>query len=202
MRKTIFHSELSEYITSTLGEVDIIDADRKSILDLVVEYVRTSSHPKLNFICTHNSRRSHLGQIWAQTAAAYFDVRVETFSGGTEATAFHPNAIAAVRRAGFEIDGSNDRNPRYIVSFSNMTDPLVCFSKKYDDEPNPKKDFAAIMTCSEADQECPVIFGASERIKLLYEDPKIADGTSKEASKYDKRCRQIATEMLYVFLSI
>ncbi|MEP1095324.1 MAG: protein-tyrosine-phosphatase [Cyclobacteriaceae bacterium] len=191
--------DLEKYITLLKPELDLIDTGRKELLLSVTEYVRTSSHPRLNFICTHNSRRSHLGQIWAQTAAAYFDEEVVTFSGGTEATVFHPNAIAALKRAGFEIEASDETNPRYSVRFSRQADPLVCFSKKYDDEPNPKSDFAAIMTCSEADQECPIIPGVSERIKLLYEDPKIADGTSEEASKYDERCRQIATEMLYVF---
>lgn len=193
---------LEKYIDSLKPKLDQIDVGRRELLMSVADYIRTSVHPKLNFICTHNSRRSHLGQIWAQTAATHFDVEIKTFSGGTEATVFHPNAIAALERAGFEIKASDGTNPKYSVRFSDKVDPLVCFSKKYDEEPNPQKYFAAIMTCSEADQECPLIFGASERIKLLYEDPKIADGTPKEAARYDERCRQIASEMLYVFSSI
>ncbi|MEP5611859.1 MAG: protein-tyrosine-phosphatase [Cyclobacteriaceae bacterium] len=190
---------LEKYIASLKPDLHLIHESRKELLLTVANYIRSTGNPKLNFICTHNSRRSHLGQIWAQTAAAHFDIRVETFSGGTEATAFHPNAIAALERAGFEIEASAGTNPRYSVGFSKQIDPLVCFSKKYNDEPNPENDFAAIMTCSEADQECPLVFGASARIKLLYEDPKIADGTSEEAAKYDERCRQIASEMLFVF---
>ena len=66
--------------------------DRKTLLDDLTDYVITQtaagSPVRLIFICTHNSRRSHMAQLWAQTAAAYHGVAaIETFSGGTEATA-------------------------------------------------------------------------------------------------------------------
>ncbi len=193
---------LEKYIDALKKDVDRIAESRKNTLLSLAEYIRTSSSPKLNFICTHNSRRSHLGQIWASVAASYFNIEAETYSGGTEATAFHANAIKALERAGFEIKSSRGENPHYQVHFSEDEAPIICFSKKYNDAINPQKDFAAIMTCSEADQECPVVFGASERIKLLYEDPKVADGTSKESEKYDERCKQIAIEMFYVFSNV
>ena len=55
------------------------------------------------------------------------------------------------------------------------------------------------MTCSEADEACPVVLGAALRIPIRYEDPKIYDGTHEESTAYDARCLQIATEMLYLF---
>ncbi len=193
---------LKSYLSTILPEVSEIDLLRKIKLNAIIDYIRHADNPRLNFICTHNSRRSQMGQVWAHVAANYFNIHCEAFSGGTEATAFHTNAIGALARAGFEIQASSNNNPKVTLRFSKEVDPIVCFSKTYDDDANPKENFAAIMTCSEADQECPVVFGAAERIKLLYEDPKEADGTSTEEAKYDERCRQIAIEMFYVFSNV
>lgn len=196
------YPELEKYIQSTLEEVQRISSERESILTDLVNYVKQSSNVKLNFICTHNSRRSHLSQVWAQVAANYFGVNVSTFSGGTEATAFNVNAVEALRGAGFQIANPGGENPRYEVSFSEDESPMICYSKTFDDEINPKEEFAAIMTCSEADAECPIVFGADVRIKLFYEDPKVSDGTTEQTAVYSERCKQIATEMIYVFSQI
>ena len=198
----MINGKLKNFVTGLKDELDSLSNVRIEILDEIINYVQSKDSPKLNFICTHNSRRSHLSQIWAQTAAHHRGIKVETFSGGTEATAFNPNAVAAMERAGFNIINPGGDNPRYEVSFSDEAPPMICYSKKFDEDPNPKKDFAAIMTCSEADEACPVVFGTDQRIKLFYEDPKIADGTPQEAATYDERCRQIATEMLYVFSNV
>jgi arsenate reductase len=200
--QSILYPVLEKYIQSCLNELGQIPDQRKQLLNSISEYVRDNDQSQLTFICTHNSRRSHLGQIWAKVAAHYFNIDLETFSGGTEATAFHPNAIASLKRAGFNIKESSDTNPKVEVNFSLEEHPLICFSKKYDDPPNPTANFAAIMTCSEANAECPVVVGATKRIKLLYEDPKVSDGSPMESQTYDDRCRQIAREMLFVFSQI
>ncbi|MEM9338092.1 MAG: protein-tyrosine-phosphatase [Bacteroidota bacterium] len=197
MNTADFYPNLGRYIENL--PVHTIGASRKTLLEEMASYLNTADAPKLNFICTHNSRRSHLSQIWAQVAAHSYGVSVTTFSGGTEATAFNPNAVAALDRAGFQITNPGGDNPKYEVTFGEEIDPMVNYSKKFDEAPNPTKDFAAIMTCSEADAECPVVFGASKRIKLFYEDPKVADGTPEEGATYDERCKQIATEMFYLF---
>ena len=191
------NEKLRYYLTSLTEEK--IDSSRTDILDEIADYVLHNANAKLNFICTHNSRRSHLSQVWAQTMAFVHDIPLETFSGGTEATAFNENAVAALQRAGFDVSKDGDENPTYRVSFAEDEDPILAFSKKYEDPPNPKEGFAAIMTCSEADSDCPVVFGADKRIKLFYVDPKVADGTPQQAATYDERCRQIAIEMRYVF---
>jgi len=196
------HLRLQAYVDELYQAREKISPERKEILQELVNYLNVTNDPKLHFICTHNSRRSHLSQIWAQTLASFFGVKVKTFSGGTEATAFHPNAVAAIERAGFEIEKEGEHNPRYSIFYSKDTEPMICYSKKFDEVPNPSSTFAAIMTCSEADAKCPVVFGADKRIKLFYEDPKIADGTLLEATTYDERCRQIATEMYFVFDSL
>ncbi len=196
-----------EYVEARAAEFEQIPRERREALDEIARYVRgrveAGQPARLTFICTHNSRRSHLAQIWAQVAATYYGVGdVETFSGGTEATAFNPRAVGALKRAGFSIStseaGGKD-NPRYQVHFAESAPPLVCFSKLYDQEPNPRKDFCAVMTCSQADAACPLVAGAALRIAIPYEDPKAFDGTPEEAARYDERCQQIAREMLYVF---
>lgn len=200
---------LNDYVTSVLPEVDGLAADRRAVLDQLATFVRerrAAGEPaRLLFICTHNSRRSHMGQLWAATAAAYYGVAgVETFSGGTEATAFNPRAVAALQRAGFaiEADAAGGDNPRYVVRFAEGAPTLEAFSKTWQDEVNPKEGFAAVMTCSQADEACPFVRGSALRVSLPYDDPKAADGTPEEAARYDERARQIAAEMLYLFRAV
>ena len=142
-----------------------------------------------------------MGQLWAKVAADYFSVdSVQTFSGGTESTAFNPRAVAAMRRAGFKIQRQDEaKNPVYDISYGAELPVQQAWSKKYDDAANPSRGFAAVMTCSHADANCPIVFGAAERISIPYEDPKEADNTAYETQRYDERCLQIATEMLYCF---
>ena len=184
-----------------------IDAQRKSELDALANWVAGSLHAKqsaqLTFICTHNSRRSHFAQVWAQVAAIQAGLSgVITFSGGTEATACNPRTIRALERAGFDIavqaDSAQTQNPTYLVSAGASQSPMACFSKVYSDKANPSSEFAAVMTCSEADKGCPVVYGAEARFSLPYVDPKMSDDTEDEIETYDLRLRQIATEMIYV----
>jgi len=183
-----------------------ISSDRKVLLQELVDYIKikkVSNKPvKLSFICTHNSRRSQLAQIWAQTAANYNNINIACYSGGVEITAFNENAVKAVIRAGFEVSSEGYENPIYLVSYSTNSEPITIFSKLFDDMTSPNKGFAAIMTCSDADENCPLIPGADIRIPLIYEDPKEFDNTPLAAEKYDERSRQIAAEMFYVFSKI
>ncbi len=198
------HPGLQRYVEErVLPAVANIPDDRKESLDLIAAFIKerkaAGASADLTFICTHNSRRSHLSQLWAATAAWHFGHdNVRTYSGGTEATAFNPRAVAAVERAGFQIMKPEGKNPVYEVSFAPEHAAERCWSKKYDDPANPRKDFCAVMTCSEADKNCPIVFGALDRISLPYNDPKAADGTPEEAPHYDERCLQIAAELFYV----
>ncbi len=182
-----------------------IEANRKKVLQPLIQYVQNELNngatPSLNFICTHNSRRSQMAQVLAKAAAEFYHVKVNCFSGGTEATAFNQNAINAIQNLGFKIKQTKDANPIVTVYISD-NESITCFSKVYNDLSNPKSDFAAVMTCSDADQNCPVVFGAKSRIPVTYNDPKASDGSGNEAQVYSERARQIATEMLYVLRSI
>ena len=198
---------LNSYIDRVLKNESGLESNRVQQLEPLSFYIFNKMFKgetaNLNFICTHNSRRSQFGQIWLQMAAAYFKVElVKAYSGGTEETAFNPRAVATLLRAGFAVKEGTGVNPKYKISSDLHTFRIVSFSKKYDHFENPKKDFCAVMTCSEADEACPVIFGADLRVKLLYEDPKSADGTDYEVNTYDERCFQIATEMFYVMKQV
>ena len=207
-KKPALLSELADYTAERMGEFARITDERRSILESMSTFVATriADHQpvRLVFICTHNSCRSHMAQLWAQAAAHHFSVPgVEAFSGGTETTAFNTRAVAALRRAGFTIELFTDgKNPAYELRYEAQMEPMYAFSKAYDDPPNPTEDFAAIMTCSAADAACPVVTGADERISIPYDDPKAFDGTEQEVDKYDERSAQIAREMLYVFSEV
>lgn len=197
------YPDLTSYIQNIEGEISKISKERKNKLTQLADYIRDkkeSGEPaKLTFICTHNSRRSHLCQIWAAVMAEHFDIyHIVSYSGGTEATAFNPRAVAAIERAGFKVEDPGGENPRYKVYFDEDKEPLTCFSKIFDDSYNPQKEFAAVMTCTDADENCPFVPGAEKRFSIPYVDPKESDGTPREKETYDERCQQIAAEMYYL----
>lgn len=200
--------ELESKIIQLKDNFESIPKERKELLSQLGEYIsnklQDGKEVNLTFICTHNSRRSHISQIWAKTAAEYYKIpNVKCYSGGTEATAFNPRAVKAIQKAGFKVEKEDDsQNPVYLVFYSDDKEPLKCFSKVYSDNFNPQKDFAAIMTCSDADENCPVVFGADERFPVRYKDPKEFDGTGLEESKYTERVEQIGSEMLLLFNTV
>jgi protein-tyrosine phosphatase/arsenate reductase len=173
----------------------------KKLSGYIQERVTKHQRVSLTFICTHNSRRSHFAQIWSQTAAAYYGLtNIDCYSGGTEISAFNTNAIKALKKVGFEINPlSKGSNPHYEVKFAVDAPFIDAYSKKYADAPNPSKEYGAVLTCSQADASCPIVFGADGRFKVPYEDPKLSDGTEQQEKIYQERSMQIATEMMYVF---
>ncbi len=189
-------------------DTSYIPAERKTILQPLIDYIQEKvdkqQEVQLNFICTHNSRRSHLSQVWAQALAYYFGLKnVFCYSGGTEATALFPMAAKTLENSGFKISTiSEGTNPIYSIKYTENSHPIIGFSKTYDAEFNPTSKFAAIMTCSQADVGCPFIAGAEKRIPVTYEDPKAFDSTPQQAVKYKERSIQIATELCYVFSQI
>jgi len=189
-------------------DFNAIEAERRAALLPLIAYIQekaaTGEAIRLNLICTHNSRRSHLSQVWAQAAAAYYGIpNVFCYSGGTEATAMFPMIIKTLEASGFRIQAlSTGENPVYAIKYSENGHPVIAFSKAYYDEFNPESGFAAIMTCSQADGGCPFISGAEKRIAVTYEDPKAFDNTPQQTEKYNERSLQIASEMFYVFSQI
>lgn len=189
--------EIQTFILSLEKLIHNISPERRSILDDLANILRDQDRIDLNFICTHNSRRSQLAQVWYHVLSNHFNLKgIRAFSGGTERTDFHINARSSLERTGFKIKELDDKF--YQLFFSDNSEPVLCFSKKFDDRTNPKDNFIAVMTCSDAEKNCPYIPGADKRISLKYDDPKISDGTAEESDTYDARSKQIASEIYYV----
>ncbi len=204
-KRKFMYRTVKQYIEELIPQFEELPEERKAILKKIGQYIsdkRNQGKPvHLVYICTHNSRRSHFGQIWAKVAADFYGIpEVYTYSGGTEATAFHPHALEAIRRTGMTVKKITDtENPIYHVFHSDNQEPGVCFSKVYDAPQNPLSAFAAIMTCSDAEENCPFIPGVELRVATTYDDPKASDNTPLQNETYDERCKQIALETLYVF---
>ena len=201
---------INQNIQSVIKRLDpaSISEERREIVRPLIDFIQSKTKDgkniRINFICTHNSRRSHLSQVWAQTIAAYLNIKnVYCYSGGTEATALFPVVAETLKNSGFEVDTiSEGRNPVYSIKNAANANPIIGFSKKLDDNFNPKSEFVAVMTCNSAYEACPLVSGAELRIPITFEDPKAFDNTPQQAEKYHERSLQIATELLYVFSQI
>jgi arsenate reductase len=200
---------IETYCHQRIQKFDTISNERKNQLlifsDYLSEKYSENMTPKVIVICTHNSRRSHLGQIWLAVGADFFGLpTLATYSAGTEATAFNPRAVGALKRIGFKIDTVDKTvsNPNYAIKWTDNQSPYLAFSTRYDEAPNPQKDFAAIMVCTDADEKCPIVLGMDLRLALPFEDPKAFDDTDLESQKYDERCEQIAREFLFVLSKV
>ena len=204
--KTKIFDQIDQAIS--ILSTDNISEERKEILQPLADYIQSKTDAqepiRINFICTHNSRRSHLSQVWAQTMAFYFNIKnVQCYSGGTESTALFPMVAETLKNTGFQIETiSEGKNPIYSIKYAENEPAVIGFSKKLDDAFNPKSEFAAVMTCSQADGGCPFIAGAEKRIPITFEDPKAFDNTPQQAEKYQERSFQIATELMYIFAQI
>jgi arsenate reductase len=184
-----------------------ISVERKkqlgNLAELLSKELITDDTVNLNFICTHNSRRSHLAQVWSHTLSHYYNLNVESFSGGTESTAVYFMVINTLKNQGFEIgELQRETNPLYYLKSGENTQPLLLFSKTYHHSFNPESDYIAIMTCSQADENCPFVIGAKKRFALTFEDPKAFDHTDLKEQKYLERSLEIATQLNFVFKCI
>ncbi len=201
------YQKLIEIINNKI-DVQSISEERKAVLQPLIDFIQQKVNDRqdinINFICTHNSRRSHLSQVWAQVASAHFNIpNVHCYSGGTEETSLFPKVAETLTNQGFNIFKiAHTNNPVYAIKYSDNALPVIGFSKKYDSPFNPVSAFTAIMTCSQADGGCPFIAGAEKRIPITFEDPKISDNTPEQSQVYAERSLQIATEMFYVFSKV
>jgi arsenate reductase (thioredoxin) len=208
MAEVNFYKPLEKTIQSLTNSFESISSKRKELLkpltDFVELKVKANKNADLIFICTHNSRRSHICQIWTQAAAAYYQIKnVKSYSGGTEVTAFNPRAVKTLQEVGFQIKATSEgQNPVYAVRFSDDGREIRAFSKMYDSPPNPSAGFAAVMSCSHAEKNCPFVPGMQTKISLPYSDPREFDDTPKEAPKYSHSVKEIGSEIFYAFSQI
>jgi arsenate reductase len=199
---------LRPYVNEVANELDTVSAERKAVLGKIAADItarlEAGKEANLTFICTHNSRRSHMSQIWAQTAATYYGLnKVHAYSGGTEVTACNCRTVTAMRRVGFEItDATTGDNPIYVIRYAVDRPAIRAYSKLYNADTNPKSEFIALMTCSSADKSCPQVKGSIARHAIHYADPRLCDDTPTETTAYNERCREIAREMFYIMSEV
>ncbi|MDG2396837.1 MAG: protein-tyrosine-phosphatase [Flavobacteriaceae bacterium] len=204
MSKDVFF-KIEELINSVknLG----IDYDRKIVLKPLIDYLKNkillNQKINLNFICTHNSRRSQYCQVWAKVFSSFFNMdSLDTFSGGTLSTFVHPLIINSLIQVGFSVKKlTKEKNPIYLVKYSQNKPEIKLFSKKINHIKNPKNNFAAVLTCVSAERKCPIVYGSDIKITIAYKDPKQFDDSQIQEQEYLKTCYQIAREMFYVFSS-
>lgn len=196
---------VQEFIERLESEEFLIDEERQALLRQVATKIQQeliqNDQAEVLVICTHNSRRSQLGELWLRVLCDYFDVsNINSYSGGTEATAFNERMVTALSRAGFQItQRSNGSNPKYEIHWAhNQKNIPPMFSKVYNADINPSSEFIAILVCDQADEECPIIYGAKARFFIGYQDPKTLDDTPKEAENYDAKVAEIGREMTYL----
>lgn len=203
--QTRIYPKLASEIKLLSKQFNKIPKERKKQIDNIANYVakklNSNQNVQLIFICTHNSRRSHMAQLWSIAVKNYYVLpNIDCFSGGTEVTAFNHRSVKALKKVGFQIEQIEEgTNPKYSCIYGENLPEIIAFSKKYDDPSNPQNNFAAIMVCSDADQNCPYIPTADARFSLNYEDPKRYDNTLNEEKEYDKTVRLIGTEIIYLF---
>lgn len=197
---------VENFFLKGLKKIQLTD-DRKELLTTISKKIATElikdGEVNVTFICTHNSRRSQLGQVWAFYAAQYFNLNINAFSGGTEVTSFYRNTIKTLQKVGFnfQVDDFSHQNPKYIISFENSTKSILGFSKRYD-HPENKEPFIAITTCNNADKNCPFIPTASHRLHLPFVDPKASDETPEQEQVYLNTNLQIAGEVHFIFKNV
>ena len=191
------------------SEFHLIGNKRKGELQQLSDVIKAAKSQfgdaKIIVICTHNSRRSHLGQIWLQVATSFYNIDgVEVYSGGTEATEFNSRMIKALSNAGFHITKKTETsNPEYTIQFFEEKERLESyFSKQLNDKVNPQQNFIAIMVCDSADTACPVVVGCFKRLSLPYKDPKDFDDSPEESKAYTDKVKEIGREMLYAVRSV
>ena len=79
---------INQNIKDFISDLNIttIPDQRINSLQFIIEELKKNKDlnlpSKLNFICTHNSRRSQLCQIWSETIFNYYGFdRIHSFSG-------------------------------------------------------------------------------------------------------------------------
>jgi arsenate reductase (thioredoxin) len=101
--------------------------------------------------------------------------RFEAFSAGTQATRVRPLAIKAMQELGVDI---SDQESKTL--------------ERYLDQPFDK----VITVCDQANETCPVFFGARERLHWSFPDPSQAMGSEDEQLTVYRQVRDAIRERI------
>ena len=191
------YPKIEEILLELEGNIQS-DVTLNGIATTISEALAHKAPLSINYICTHNSRRSQFSQVWSAVAAYYYGLDIKSYSAGVEVTACNERTVASLKRMGFKVtQKTTGSNPVYQVWFAEDAS-IELFSKTFDDDSCPKENFFTMMTCGHADENCPFIPGALKRIPFRFDDPKAFDDTDLEAVKYDERSLEIAQNIFYI----
>jgi arsenate reductase len=130
------------------------------------------SKQRVLFLCTHNSARSQMAEGLLRVLGGD---RFEASSAGTEATHVRPLAIRSMAELGIDISGQESKTlDRYL------------------DQPFDR----VITVCDQANEACPVFFGARERLHWSFPDPSQASGTEDEQLAVYRQVRDAIRERI------
>lgn len=207
-RRVIF-AESCWQIDLLSTQLDMIDPSHQRSANQLAGWIAknyTADKPLgVSVICTGNSRRSVMGAVIGNVAAAYWGLpNVKFHSGGTSPSACNARTIKALEEIGLKVVSTGQEAPRGKAGDPNPIYQILWgerigmqeFSKLYSHSENPQQDFAAILVCDEAEEVCPTVPGASIRLAAPYFDPKAYDNTSLETRKYAERRDDIGRMMV------
>ncbi len=208
-RKEMIYAQALAHADFLATTFDMIDAPHREASNRLAHWIVSKYDSKTGLdvivVCTGNSRRSMMGASMGNLAAAYYGLPgIRFYSGGTAATAFNSRSIATLEDVGFVVEKTGEEasrghdstpNPKYRVSWGAGLEAIE-FSKNYADKSNPQHGFAALLVCTEADADCPIVNGADLRLSMPYRDPKEYDGSAFESIKYAERRDDIGRAML------
>lgn len=207
-------STISTYLASQDGKQPPVNEIHQASMQKFAQWLKMRGKKKTDVvvICTGNSRRSILTSTMGNLIAAYRKwPEVRFHSAGTAPSAFNSCTIAALKQIGVEITATGsqakegkkgEKNPHYKVQWGKDKDAYSLeYSKALGDVSLPGNDFAALIVCSDADKECPVVEGAAIRLALPFEDPKAFDGKPNESEEYAKTRDLIAQTLLAIKLT-
>jgi hypothetical protein len=200
-----FNPELMSYCQSLQDEfVNVPDSTGKMLKEAgtyIIDHLNSGRETSISFVCEHNSRKSHLGQVWTQMAAQYYGIdSVICYSGGTTPTYVNQRIIKALENTGFQISekGIAGEGPIYYLNYNKPSQGFEIFSKRYDHAMNPDTNYIAISLCYNPEECCPITGGADEQLTIPYPDLQPYDNTPLETKMYDEQCRMIARDMFFM----
>lgn len=201
----LFNEDLMKYCGSVEAEFNHIpDSSKMKLIEAgkyIISRLEEGNEARISFVCEHNSRMSHLGQIWTRMATLYYEIEnIESFSGGTTPTYVNHRILNALDHTGFKISetGMAGHGPKYLLDSGNPENAFEIFSKRYDHHMNPDTAYIAVSLCYNTEECCPISGGADLQLSMPYEDLQPWDNTPSESVRYDEQCRIIARDMFYM----
>ena len=200
-----FNEALTPYCESLEDEFNNVPDSTQEQLKVAGTYIinrlNNGQIASISFVCEHNSRKSHLGQIWTTLATQYYQLdHVKCYSGGTTPTYVNQRIINALGNTGIQISekGIAGHGPKYLLDYGKSSRGFEIFSKRFDHPMNPDTNYLAISLCLNPDECCPISYGADKQLSIPYEDLQPFGNTPLESAKYDEQCRMVARDMFYM----